>query len=175
MKPGQNNFNIRAATFNDAAALAAIGATTFYHTFRPYNTEDDMQGYLLKSYSLKLIEANLRDSKIHYFLCEEEDLCVGYIKLLEGTTYEGIDEHAIELEKIYVMHSHFGTNAGKMLMQKAIDFALERGFTALFLGVWQENKRAVSFYLKNGFNTVTTRQFKLGEKICDDFIMMKKL
>lgn len=171
----EHDFTLRAATFNDAAALAEIGATTFYHTFRPYNTEEDMQKYLAKSYSLKQTETNLRDPKVHYFLCEKDDLCIGYIKMIEDTTYNGIDDNAIELEKIYIMHEYFGTAAGKLLMQKAIDFAKESDFKALFLGVWQENKRAVSFYLKNGFNTVTTRQFKLGETICDDFIMMKKL
>lgn len=175
MEPQQNNFTLRAAVFNDAAALAAIGASTFYHTFRPYNTEEDMQYYLEKSYSLEQIEENLNNPNVYYFLCEDNGLCIGYIKLLEGTTYEGIGINPIELEKIYVMHTYFGTNAGKLLMNKAINFALEQGFNTLFLGVWQENKRAVSFYHKNGFNTVNTRQFKLGETICDDFIMAKNL
>lgn len=170
-----NNITIRKATLNDAAVLAKIGADTFYHTFRPYNTEEDMQAYLAKSYNQELITSNLANPAIHYFICEDHGACVGYIKLVEGTHYDGIGDHAIELEKIYVLHTYFGTTAGKLLMDKAISYSREQGFKNLFLGVWQENKRAVAFYNKTGFTTVTTRQFKLGETICDDFIMVKPL
>jgi diamine N-acetyltransferase len=166
---------IKKAIIADAAILAKIGADTFYHTFRPFNTEEDMQAYLAKSYDTALIINNLNNPAIHYFLCEHNGNCVGYIKLIEGTQYEGVGDRAIELEKIYVLHTYFGTAAGKLLMEKAVSYARELGFKKLFLGVWQENKRAVSFYTKTGFNTVTTRQFKLGETICDDFIMVKEL
>lgn len=168
-------FALRKATGNDAPVLAKIGADTFYHTFRPYNTEEDMQAYIAKSYNTELIKTNLHNPAIHYFLCEHSGSCIGYIKLVEGTLYEGIGEHTIELEKIYVRHTYFGTAAGKLLMEKAVSYARELGFKALFLGVWQENKRAVAFYIKNGFSVVTTRQFKLGETLCDDFIMVKAL
>lgn len=160
---------------DDAALLARIGAETFYHTFRPYNTEQDMQTYLAQSYSLQQITSNLHDPEVHYFLCEKDDTCVGYIKLVEGTVIEQVGPNLIELEKIYVHHLYFGTEAAKMLMQKALDHALELGFTALYLGVWQENKRALAFYAKHGFETVATRQFRLGDTVCDDFIMMKLL
>lgn len=166
---------IKKASPADAEKLAKIGADTFYHTFRPHNTEEDMQAYLAKSYSVEQVSKNLTSNQVHYFLCEENDACIGYIKLVEGTAYEGIGPQAIELEKIYVLHTHFGSNAGKLLMSTAVNYAIESGFRNLFLGVWQENKRAISFYQKNGFKTVATRQFKLGETICDDFIMVKNL
>lgn len=166
---------VRGATARDAALLAKIGGDTFYHTFRPYNTEEDMQDYLAKSYSTNRIAENLANPKVHYFIAEYHHEAVGYIKLVEGTHYEGVGDHAIELEKIYVHHTFFGTPAGKLLLNQAVIHAKNLGFTHLFLGVWQENKRAIAFYEKNNFRTVTTRQFTLGETVCDDFIMVKPL
>src|SRR4051812_8092743 len=168
-------FKVRKATLNDAGTLAKIGADTFYHTFRPHNTEEDMQAYLAKSYGVELMRTNLNNPEIHYFLCEDDGLCIGYIKLVEGTGGNELGEHAIELEKIYILHTYFGTLAARMLIDMAIEHCNTNNFKTLFLGVWQENKRAVSFYEKNGFKTVSTRQFKLGETICDDFIMAKQL
>ena len=60
-------------------------------------------------------------------------------------------------------------------MQQAIAHSQENGFDTLFLGVWQENERAVSFYKKVGFEVFETRQFQLGERLCDDYMMKLKL
>ena len=79
------------------------------------------------------------------------------------------------MEKIYVLGSYFGSGAGKVLMQQAIAHSQENGFDTLFLGVWQENERAVSFYKKVGFEVFETRQFQLGERLCDDYMMKLKL
>ena len=60
-------------------------------------------------------------------------------------------------------------------MQHVIKYSKQNEFETLFLGVWQENKRAVSFYKKVGFEIFDTRQFKLGQRICEDFMMKLNL
>jgi ribosomal protein S18 acetylase RimI-like enzyme len=70
-----------------------------------------------------------------------------------------------------VLKDQWGSGAGKMLMDHAIRFAREQGFTCMFLGVWQENKRALRFYEKAGFEIFSTRSFKLGSTLCDDFLL----
>jgi ribosomal protein S18 acetylase RimI-like enzyme len=167
----EEDFIIRAATSNDVAVLAKVGSETFYQTFRPYNTETDMQLYIQKTYSLQQMELNLADNTIHYFLCECKQACMGYIKLVEGSSYPNMKNDPIELEKIYVYQSYFGTPASRLLMNKAIDVVKHKGYQTMFLGVWEENKRAINFYQKHGFKKVATRQFKLGDTICDDWIM----
>jgi ribosomal protein S18 acetylase RimI-like enzyme len=64
---------------------------------------------------------------------------------------------------------------GAALMQYVINEAIRNGYSWLYLGVWQENTDAISFYEKFGFKTVSTRKFKLGDQICDDFMMAKDL
>jgi diamine N-acetyltransferase len=166
---------VRAASINDAAVLAQIGASTFYETFRPFNTEEDMQAYIAKSYNESLIAQNLKNEHIHYALATENNEVVGYIKLLLHMPHVKLTGRTIELEKIYVKQSRLGSGAGKLLMKYVIDFSRHQQFDTLFLGVWKENERAVQFYRKTGFTEFDTRFFPLGSRICEDYIMKLEL
>ena len=61
-----------------------------------------------------------------------------------------------------------------MLYEKAIEIANQRNADYVWLGVWEENPRAISFYLKNGFVAFDKHIFKLGDDEQTD-IMMKLL
>ena len=163
--------NVRPATPDDAELLAQIGATTFYETFRPHNTEEDMQAYIHKSYNVPLIEQNLHNENIHYALAIDEGVVIGYTKLLLGSAHPKLTGNTIELEKIYVQQSFHGSGAGVKLMQYAIDCSRTFYFETLFLGVWKENERAVNFYHKIGFEVFDTRLFQLGSRMCEDYMM----
>jgi ribosomal protein S18 acetylase RimI-like enzyme len=170
-----SGFSIKKAGEQHAEILSKIGGDTFYETFKPYNTESDIRQYISKAYAIDVIKQNLINPNIVYYLCYDADVVIGYIKLIHHATYKGLTNHTIELEKIYVLASYFGSGAGKLLMDCAITHSKEAGFDTLFLGVWQENERAVNFYKKIGFEVFETRQFQLGERLCDDYMMKLKL
>ena len=44
-------FNIICATSGHAEVLAKIGGDTFYETFRPHNSEEDINKYIKKLYT----------------------------------------------------------------------------------------------------------------------------
>ncbi len=167
--------SIRKAGINDTEILVSLGSETFYDTFRPFNSEDDMQAYISKAYHPDVIKQNLQNPEIAYYLCEDGDVPVGYIKLIANNSYSGLEGKTIELEKIYVLKQYFGKDAGQLLMDKAIEHAIQKNFHYLFLGVWKENSRAVKFYEKNGFEIFSERSFQLGKRLCEDYMMRKKL
>ncbi|TAE87630.1 MAG: GNAT family N-acetyltransferase [Bacteroidetes bacterium] len=165
------SFHLKKATITDATVLADIGAATFYNTFRPHNSEEDMQLYINKTYLPAIVAQHLTNPNIHYYLCLENQQPVGYIKLIHNNTFDGLSGRTIELEKIYVLHHYFGTNAGKLLMEQAITHSKTYDFNTLFLGVWKENERAVKFYEKNAFRVFAHRTFQLGQRLCEDYMM----
>lgn len=167
--------HVRVADSNDAALLAKLGSETFYETFRPYNTEQDMQLYIKKAYTEEQIASNLMNPAVHYAILMADDVAIGYVKLLLDANNPKLEGKQIELEKIYVLKDKIGSGAGKQLMDYAINYSIEHGFNVLFLGVWEENKRAVNFYKTAGFEVFDTRTFQLGETICDDFLMKLEL
>lgn len=163
---------IQKATQNDALVLAELGAKTFYDTFRPHNTEEDMQTYIKKAYAVDLIKENLLNPNLVYFIAYDAETPIGYAKLIKHATNEKLpNTKNIEIEKIYVLKEYFDKKAGKELMLSCIHFSKKELFDVLFLGVWQENERAIRFYKNFGFETFTTRTFQLGQQLCDDFLM----
>jgi ribosomal protein S18 acetylase RimI-like enzyme len=157
------------------AALAELGASTFYETFRPHNSEEDMQTYISNTYTPSLVQANLKKIGVHYFLGYDENSDQGYIKLIENPRGIKLDGNIMELEKIYVRSSSHGSGLAKLLMEQAILRSKQLGFVYLYLGVWQENYRALSFYKKNGFEIFDTRKFQLGNRWCEDYLLSLKL
>ena len=45
----------------------------------------------------------------------------------------------------------------------------------LWLGVWQENPRAIAFYQRSGFNIVAEQTFMLGSDRQMDFVMARSI
>jgi ribosomal protein S18 acetylase RimI-like enzyme len=65
-----------------------------------------------------------------------------------------------------------GRNVGQLLYEKAIKIAKARKVNYVWLGVWENNKRAINFYKKNNFIEFDKHIFKLGDELQTD-IMMK--
>jgi ribosomal protein S18 acetylase RimI-like enzyme len=163
---------IKQANEYDALVLCQLAGETFYETFRPYNTEEDIQTYIKKAYDKQVISAQLANTEKYYFaIAYVNEQPVGYIKLILNQTHPKLLSKVAELEKIYVLKLHWDTKTGAALMQHAIDVCKQQGFETLFLGVWQENERAVNFYRKFGFEVFDTRQFQLGNRLCEDYMM----
>ena len=98
---------------------------------------------------------------------------IGYLKLNFGDTQTELkDANAVEIERIYVLNEFQGKKVGQLFYDKAIEIAIERKADYVWLGVWEENKRALNFYRKNGFLEFDKHIFKLGEDEQTD-IMMK--
>jgi GNAT superfamily N-acetyltransferase len=164
-------FSIHPCGWKHYSLLADIGAETFYETFSHENEKADMVAYIEKTYNLKQVEENVLREDVHYYVAYDEKQDVGYIKLIENVEVALLGGKVIELEKIYVRKPMQGSGVAALLMQQAIDFAKEQGANHLFLGVWQENERALAFYKKFGFEIFTTRTFMLGKRQCDDFLL----
>lgn len=162
---------IKTANNLDVQILAQLAAETFYETFRPYNTEEDIQAYIQKAYQIETFATQLNDNNYYFAVAFLNEMPIGYIKLIINAKHEALKGKTIELEKIYVLKKYWDTKCGAALMQHAIDYCKHQKADNLFLGVWEENHRAVGFYKKFGFTIFATRQFQLGKRMCDDYMM----
>jgi diamine N-acetyltransferase len=164
------------ATPRDADAVARIGRETFYETWRPVNTEEDMQQYIAKAFNPEKIKEDLADDNNTFLLYTHDDLVVGYAKMRRDRTCEVFGrEKVIEIERIYVSSHHQGMKFGKMLMDECIEIANREGNAWLWLGVNIDNTKAIDFYRRYGFEIFGTKQFRLGDAVDDDYLMRLKL
>ncbi|MGZ3867413.1 MAG: GNAT family N-acetyltransferase, partial [Bacteroidia bacterium] len=81
----------------------------------------------------------------------------------------------IEIERIYVQKKHHDKKAGYAIMQKCIEFAKEKKFEVIWLGVWEKNERALKFYEKVGFEKFGTHNFQLGDDAQNDYLVKMDL
>src|SRR5690242_14509397 len=95
---------IKIATSEDSIPLSELGRKTFYETWRPVNTEEDMQSYMSIAFDAAKIKKDIENNKINTFLLAFADnQLAGYAKLRRDRTYpEFKEEPSIEIERIYV-------------------------------------------------------------------------
>ena len=80
-------------------------------------------------------------------------------------------ETALEIERIYVIQEYQGKKVGQQLYEKAIQVAKEKKAQYVWLGVWEENHKAIQFYNKNGFEVFDKHVFVLGDEKQTDLMM----
>jgi ribosomal protein S18 acetylase RimI-like enzyme len=172
------------ATHEDADSVVALGravfSATFAHTVRP----EALDAYLAEHYNADAILADLRSQQRRCLLAEDAaGELLGYAFLATDSTQgeECLQEQgytnvgAIELQRIYTHpHSH-GTGLAHRIADAAFALAQGEGFRHIWLGVLPENARAVGFYTKLGFLKVGTHEFRLGDHIDIDDIMIREL
>ena len=155
--------------------LQDISRQTFLETFSSSNTEENMKAYLEESLSDAKLSTELSNEASEFYFATLEHEVIGYLKLNFGQSQTELkDDKALEIERIYVLKAFHGKRVGQLLYDKAIQVALEKGASYVWLGVWEENLRAISFYKKNGFVAFDQHIFKLGDDEQTD-IMMKKV
>ena len=168
-----DNISILRVSVNDVERLQAIGRITFSQTFSAHNSPEDMADYLNKSYSIDKLVDEIENPNAEFYFAQDGETVIGYLKINTGDAQtEKNDLNAFEIERIYVDEAYLGKKIGQLLFNKAIDLAKEKKATYVWLGVWEENHRALAFYNKNGFVPFDKHIFKLGNDEQTD-IMMK--
>lgn len=166
------NLIIRQASISDVKLISALAITTFYEAYYEQDPSIDLAGYVMDSFSLENMSNELKDVNSTYFIAEIDGKAVGYAKLRENSKADCItDENAIELQRIYILEAVKGKNVGKALMEKCFQAAREKGFEALWLGVWWRNDAAQKFYEKLGFERVGELEFEYGAGVETNYVL----
>lgn len=170
--------NIRKVSVDDVAALSVIARQTFYDTFAGTCTEADMQGFLDKFYSEEQLGKELLNSNNFCFFAKADGELVGYLQFMEdyGNFSEIKRWKALELKRIYVLKEFHGKGIAQKLMDFYLNFAAEKKYEVVWLGVWEHNIRAQNFYKKYGFkNSGYTHDFPIGNTPQTDIWLWKFL
>jgi ribosomal protein S18 acetylase RimI-like enzyme len=174
---------IRPATSADASVLTDLSATTMREAFGPpHNPAELVEEYIQSAISIPTIEAELADLRSTFFLATLPDGApIGYAKLRRHSPPRQIPVPyrkvglAIEIQRIYLLNSQVGQGQGRQLMQYCLDWARSQGYQAAWLGVWERNERALTFYKKLGFEKFGFHYFQFGSERQRDFWLLKQL
>jgi GNAT superfamily N-acetyltransferase len=168
--------HIKPATVYDWQLIQEMGRTTFYDTFAADNTEADMQQFLATQYNDDAVQRELVDAQASFYIAYVDEKDAGYAKLGWRSKPDCVTGEApIEIERIYVRKNFLGDKVGAALMQHCLDEARRRGCDTIWLGVWEHNRRAITFYERWGFVQCGAKKFVLGSDEQTDYIMQRKI
>jgi len=157
---------------DEIKVLQQLSIKTFYQTFHASNTEKDMTKYLSENFTPEKLAKEINNPSSEFYIVEFGNVAIGYLKINTGDAQtESVSENALEIERIYVLQEYHGKKVGQLLFDKAVNLAKERRCEYIWLGVWEENPRAIAFYRKNGFVEFGKHVFQLGTDQQTDILM----
>jgi ribosomal protein S18 acetylase RimI-like enzyme len=167
---------IEKITADQILELQSISRQTFSETFSDFNSVADMHKYMEESLNIERLQHELENPESVFFFAIIDGKKAGYLKLNSGASQTELqDSDALEIERIYVLKEYLGKKIGQALYDKAYAIAKEKAVKYLWLGVWEENHRALAFYRKNGFTEFGQHIFTLGEDEQTDLMMRLEL
>jgi GNAT superfamily N-acetyltransferase len=180
--PSLAGVRIRVARPDEAAALAELAAATFALACPPHTTAESITAFIRDVLARTNFEVYLADPERLLLVAEDQaGRLTGYTMLVFGEPHDPDAAAAIrirptvELSKCYVRADVHGTGTAAALMAATLDAARERGAAGSWLGVNEENARALRFYGKHGYERVGTKHFLVGERYEDDYVLERAL
>jgi len=163
-------------TTDDLDILVNISRDTFVHAFEKQNDPEDFWNYINEAFNENVIIEQLLDVNSEFYFVYLKNVLVGYFKLNKNEAQtEQFAKKSMELERIYVLNDFQGQGIGKQMLFEAIKIAKSCKASFLWLGVWQENKKAVRFYETHGFKKFGTHPYYIGKDKQTDWLMKKPL
>jgi ribosomal protein S18 acetylase RimI-like enzyme len=171
-----DKINIRLIGIGDLDQLQQISRRTFFEAFSATNVEENVNEYISTAFSTDKLAAEINDPFSEFYFAELHNNTIGYIKLNSGRSQTELqDENALEIERIYVVPEFQGKQVGQLLFEHAVARAREKNADYVWLGVWEQNYKAINFYTKHGFAEFNKHTFKLGAEEQTDIMMKLKL
>jgi ribosomal protein S18 acetylase RimI-like enzyme len=167
-----NTIEIRKATVSDLETIQKISIQTFTETFASVNTPENIANYIENCLNTAQLTAELNNLSSQFYIAYSNDEVIGYLKINFGDAQtESFNENALEVQRIYVLQNFHGKNIGQLLLDEVKKIAKNTDVDSVWLGVWEENHRALRFYIKNGFVVFDKHVFIMGNDEQTDLLM----
>ena len=153
--------------------LRKISIITFKETFSDQNTLNNMEEYLNKNMSLGKLKNEINHPNSFFYFVHHKNELIGYVKLnfKNAQREKVLDGKAFEIERIYLLKSYQEKGLGRRLFEKIFNLKEVKNYHKVWLGVWEYNYNALSFYKKLGFKYFDKHKFILGSDIQNDVLM----
>lgn len=171
-----SGFSIKRIGLESLIELQRISRITFEESFAAFNKAEDMQLYFDSALSLDQLTLEMQSEHTEFYFAYQEETLTGYLKIiLHSDALNPNERYGLEIERIYIKRTFQGKFIGQHLLDKAINRAKELGLIQVWLGVWEHNHRAISFYHKNGFIPFGSQFLVLGTDRQTDILMRLNL
>lgn len=163
--------SIKPATVDDAEIIRSLAEATWWPTYTPILSKEQISYMLNLMYSLDTIQSQITNREQTYIILYDSEAPKGFAAYAQRTENKEI----YKLHKIYCLPETKGMGFGKALLaevEKAVTLA---GKEILELNVNKYNP-AIGFYERQGFTKIYEEDIDIGEGYqMNDYVMQKKL
>lgn len=153
------------AELKHANILAEVGKNTFLESHGHSASKEDIDSYVNKNFNNSSFKKELQNPDNIYHIISVNNKVAGYSKIVLNIENVNVAAQNItKLERLYLLKEFHGLNLGSKLFDFNVSLSKKKHQKGLWLAVWVENFRAISFYTKTGFKIVGTYDFKISEK-----------
>ena len=168
---------IRTANGADAALVAALAERTFREAFGAQNPPEEMDLHCRENFGADIQAREIAATDYLTLLIEGPGGEVaGFAQLRWGAAPDGVEGVSPgEIQRFYLLQAFHGTGLAATLMAACLEALRARGSEVAWLGVWEENPRAIAFYRKQGFVEVGRKVFMVGTDPQRDLVLARPL
>jgi ribosomal protein S18 acetylase RimI-like enzyme len=157
-------FKILRATLKDAQLLSQLSVDTFLPAHGHSAPKTDIDDYVAQSFNEENFIKELSDLHNCYYLLYSNDKIAGYSKVVFNQFNENITaKNTAYMSRLYLLEDFYGSGLGKKLFDFNLTLCKENKQSGIWLAVWVENQKAISFYTKMGFKKVGAFDFKISD------------
>lgn len=163
---------LRNAAISDISMIRDLAGRTWFETYREILSQDQMDYMFDMMYSEKSLLSQMGEKQHKFFIAFENELPLGFVSI------EKQSEELFHLHKLYIVPHLQKKGVGRILIDKAYDFAREhaespRCFVELNMN---RDNPALHFYEKMGMEIHDRRDFHIGNGYyMNDYILRIEL
>jgi GNAT superfamily N-acetyltransferase len=139
-------------------------------TYLSFIPGSDLRSYFDIHYTEASLLSLFDDPFTYGFIAEKDHGVAGYIRL-----WFNQDKGRLYVRSLYFLPGYQGQGMGRQLLDAAEGLAGEKGLDRFWIGVMVENRQALAFYRKTGFQFVREEPFTMGKTTVAHVIGYKKL
>lgn len=164
--------SLRRATSADLASFCEFSRRTFVRTYGEFHAPERMARHVAERLNDQRLGDELTDPARAVLAVVQEEAWIAYAMLRGGDGPPEVPAgRPVEVERFYVGHDWHGRGLAAPLMEATLDAARENGHDVAWLGVWEQNPRAIRFYEKAGFRIVGRHHYVFDGVVEDDHLM----
>ena len=147
--------------------IQGIAHQTWPSTFADLLSEAQIDYMLNWMYALPMLESQV-EKGYGFLIAEVQGTAIGFA----GFELFYKESAKAKLHKLYLLPSSQGKGVGKVLLLDVAKRALEAGQKSLVLNVNKYNKKAIDFYISQGFIEINKEVIDIGNGyVMDDAVM----
>ncbi len=169
-------FKIKPIKIHQIHLLQKISIETFSLAFAKDNTSENLVDYYGKAFSIEALSNQINNLNSRFYFVYDEDKLAAYFKINIGESQTEIGTNdEMELERLYIYPEHQNKKIGAFIVNEVKIKGILENKKYIWLGVWENNLRAIKFYQNQGFIKFDSHIYYLGNDPQNDWMMRLEL